>query len=176
MEKTVYNIDMRKVLLFLIGAIFFLPLVGEAATLSLSTNNSEATVGGTVRVSVLVSSPSQAVNAVSGIVSFPKDKLQLTSISKDGSIINLWAAEPTFSNSQGTASFEGVILNSFSGSGGRIVTLVFKVIGTGNSEIVFSSASVLASDGEGTNVLTSTSNTSITLSPGAVKQSQLFLK
>jgi hypothetical protein len=94
------------------------------------------------------------MNAASGVVSFPADKLTLTSISKSGSIINFWVKEPSFSNSSGTVNFEGAALSpGFTGPRGQLVALHFLVKGAGRASLGFPSGAVLANDGQGTNIL-----------------------
>ncbi len=110
--------------------------------------------GQSFSVSIYVSSPDSAINAVSGILSFPSDTLEVTSISKTGTIMSLWVQEPTFSNQAGTVNFEGVILNpGFTGPSAKILTVNFRAKGYGLADTTFSSASILANDGTGTNVL-----------------------
>lgn len=129
------------------------PLSSYAASLSLAPQSGTYTVGSTFTVSVIVSS-TESLNAISGVVSYPKDKLAVTGISKAGSILNLWVQEPSFSNSDGVASFEGVVLNTgYSGSGGKAVTLTFSVIAPGEASVSFSSGMALANDGEGSDIL-----------------------
>ncbi len=140
-------------LIFLFALWCGAPISSYAASLSLSPQSGSYTVGSTFTVSVLVSS-AESLNAVSGIVSYPKDKLAVTGISKAGSILNLWVQEPSFSNSDGVASFEGVVLNTgYSGSGGKAVTLTFSVIAPGEASVSFSSGMALANDGEGSDIL-----------------------
>ncbi|OHA96850.1 MAG: hypothetical protein A3D49_01940 [Candidatus Zambryskibacteria bacterium RIFCSPHIGHO2_02_FULL_43_37] len=105
-------------------------------------------------VRLMVSSPRQSINAISGVLSYPIDKLQVVSISKIGSVLSLWVQEPTFSNSQGRVTFEGVVPNpGFAESNGRVLGVNFKVVGTGPADIRITSGSLLANDGYGTNVL-----------------------
>ncbi|MDP2864479.1 MAG: cohesin domain-containing protein [bacterium] len=132
-----------------------LPVAAEAATLYFSPPSGSHTVGGTFLVGVYVSSADQAMNAAAGVISFPQDKLEVTSLSKTGSIFNLWVQEPLFSNSAGTINFEGIVLNpGFTGSAGKIITINFRAKSTGSAYLSFSSGSVLANDGRGTNILT----------------------
>ena len=134
---------------------FCIPGVVSAATLYFSPSSGEYTVGKTFSVSIYVSSADQAMNAASGVISFPSDKLEVTSLSKTGSIFNLWVQEPSFSNSAGTVNFEGIILNpGFTGSNGQVVTITFRTKAAGNTPLTFSSGSALANDGKGTNILT----------------------
>ena len=72
--------------------------------------------------------------------------------------------EPSYSNSAGTVNFEGIVLNpGYTGSQGKILTITFKVKGGGNAPLIISSGSVLANDGQGTNILTSAGRANFTL-------------
>lgn len=144
------------------------PAVTRAANLYFLPSSGSHTVGRTLTTSVYVSSLDQAMNAVSGVVSFPQDKLEVTSLSKSGSIINLWVLEPSPSNSVGTVNFEGIVLNpGFTGSSGQIITINFKIKAAGLAPLTFSSGSVLANDGQGTNILTSLGNANFSLGGAA---------
>jgi hypothetical protein len=138
-----------------------------AATLSVSPPSNQYEVGQTMAVAVLLASVDQSANAMSANLTFPADKLTVTSISKAGSIVQLWASEPKFSNSAGTVTMEGVIPNpGFTGAGGKLVTIYFRVKDTGKATISFSSnSSVLANDGTGTDILRNKTNGEYTLVP-----------
>jgi len=69
-------------LLFVIFSI--LPATVQAATLYFSPSSGSHAVGDTFSVNVYVSSADQAMNAASGIITFPQDKLEVTSLSKTG--------------------------------------------------------------------------------------------
>ncbi len=135
--------------------LLVLPNGAFAARLDFVPNTGTYKVGDSISVRIIVSSPDKAINAVSSNLNFSKNTLSLTSISKVSSIISLWAQDPSFSNGNGSANLEGVILNGYTGNSGTVVTLNFKVISPGNAFVSFNGASVLANDGEGTNVLTS---------------------
>ena len=148
--------------LFFTGLIFSFAffVVGAktavAANLYLSPSSGSYLVGKTFSVSVFVSSSDQAINAASGIISFPPDKLMITSLSKSGSIFSFWVQEPSFSDSAGTVNFEGIVMNpGFTGAGGKIITINFKTKASGQATLNFSSGSILANDGQGTNILDS---------------------
>jgi len=131
-----------------------LPSAARAASLYFYPSSGFYSVGQNLSVGVYVSSPDKAMNAASGVVNFSKENLQLVSLSKSGSIFSLWVQEPSFSNSEGTANFEGIVLNpGFTGNSGKILTLNFKVLKPGKANLSFYSGSVLANDGEGTNIL-----------------------
>lgn len=149
--------------------LFFVGGRAQAATLGTNPSSGSYTVGKTISVRVIVNSSGQSINAVAGAVTFSNDTLTLTGISKSGSIITLWAQEPTYSNSSGTASFQGVTLNGYNGSSGTVVTLTFKAKAEGDATVSLSNAnsSVLLNDGQGTNVLTTTSGARFTIGKGA---------
>jgi hypothetical protein len=139
------------ILLFILAAV---PIGAVAANLGFSPSTLTRTVGGTFSVSVYVSSPDKAMNAASGVVSFPIDKLEVVSVSKMNSVMNLWVQEPTFSNTKGTINFEGIALNpGYTGSRGTVIAVTFRTKSAGVANITFSSGSVLANDGVGTNIL-----------------------
>ena len=140
------------------------PIYAEAATLYFSPSSGTYKVGGTISVSVLVSSTDKAMNAVSTKVSFPSDKFSVSSISKTNSVINFWVQEPSYSNSDGSVSLEGVVLNpGYIGSSGKIATITFKVKDSGSAKLSLSSSSVLANDGVGTDILSSIGSASFVL-------------
>lgn len=156
-------------LLVLFGGLS-LPSVARAASLYLSPATGSYNIGQTFSVGVYVSSADQAMNAASGIISFPSDKLEVTSLSKTGSIFTLWVQEPSFSNSAGTVNFEGIALNpGFTGASGKLLTVNFRVKAGGVATLNFSSGLVLANDGHGTNILTGLGNASFSL--GVIKPS-----
>ncbi len=129
--------------------------VADAATLRLNPNTGVYTVGKTFTVSVLLNTDGKAVNASDGQILFNPRELQVVSASRASSIFNLWTEEPTFSNSAGTISFGGGSPSGYKGSAGTILNITFRPLGAGTPKVNFKSASVLAADGLGTNVLTS---------------------
>ena len=153
------------------AAVIFaaLPAVASAANVYFSPSSGSYAVGSTHSLAVYVSSADQAINAASGVISFPSDKLEVVSLSKTGSIFSLWVQEPSFSNSAGTVNFEGIVLNpGFTGSSGKAITITFRAKAAGNVSLTFSSGSVLANDGQGTNILSSLGNAQFSLGGAAV--------
>ena len=133
----------------------------QAASLYFSPSSGSYSVGKTFIISVYVSSSDQAINAASGVISFPQDKLQVISLSKTGSVMSLWVQEPSFSNASGTINFEGIVLNpGFIGNSGKIINITFKAKVRGITSLSLSSASILANDGKGTDILTGSGSAS----------------
>lgn len=147
--------------LVLVFFSFFILVCGNigvvsAASLYFSPASGNYKVGDNFSVSIYVSSSEQAMNAVSGFISFSSDKLEITSLSKINTTISLWVQEPSFSNNAGTVNFEGIVYNpGYTGKAGRVVTINFKTKKEGSAGISFSSSSVLANDGQGTDILAS---------------------
>lgn len=153
-------------IVFLFSVFFFASFFASAnaASLYFSPSSGSYTVGSTFSASIYVSSSDQTMNAASGVISFPQDKLEVVSLSKSGSIFSLWVQEPSFSNNAGAINFEGIVLNpGFTGSGAKVITINFKAKAAGNAPLSFVSGSVLANDGKGTNILASLGSSQFSL-------------
>ncbi len=158
----------RSLTILVVGLLFFiiLPITCQAASLYLSPTSGSQTIGSNFSVSVYVSSSDNSMNAASGEVVFPADKLEVISVSKSGSIISLWVQEPSFSNSEGKVRFEGIVLNpGYTGASGKLISINFKTKAAGTASLSFVSGSVLANDGKGTNILTSLGSAQFSLVP-----------
>jgi hypothetical protein len=145
---------------------FVLPSIprAEAARLVLVPASGSYVAGAIIPVSIFVSSADQSMNAASGVLSFPTELLEVVSVSKTGSIVNLWVQEPSFSNAQGTVRFEGIVLNpGFRGANGRILTVNLRAKAAGTAVLQYASAEVLANDGVGSSILTGTAGARITI-------------
>jgi hypothetical protein len=131
----------------------FLPIFTIlAADLYILPSNKDLNVGDNLNIAVYVDSIDQAMNAVSFRISYPEDLLKFVSLSKTGTIINLWVQEPRGGN--GEVSAEGIVLNpGFTGSKGKILNITFKALNSGKADLSFISGTVLANDGLGTNIL-----------------------
>ena len=148
--------------------LLLIPVYTHAATLSLTPAYGSVETGTSITEAVVVSSPDQALNAVSGTLTFAPDTLQVLSVSKASSIVSLWVTEPTFSNVDGTITFSGIVPNpGYIGSRGQLFTISFRSKRAGIAVVPFSSSQVLANDGNGTNILTGTQPARITVTTPA---------
>lgn len=155
--------DYRFVIPFLLlGSLFVFSYTANAQSASLyfSPSSGKVNVGDNFSLSVKVNTSGVAINAAEGSVVFDPLKLQVTSIAKSGSIFNIWAEEPKYSNSDGTVEFGGGLPSpGFSGASGTILNINFRAKSAttvrGYTEIVLVSGAVLANDGEGSNILAS---------------------
>lgn len=122
--------------------------------------------GSNFTASVKVDSLAEPVNAVRGVLSFDKERLEVVTTSKIGSVLNLWIEEPRFSNADGTVRFQGgVPAPGFIGGGGGVLHVIFHAKGEGPVAFVWKEGEVLAADGKGTNVLTNLQNLNLTIDP-----------
>lgn len=138
------------------------PVYAGQASLFLSKSQSTVGEGDNITVDVKVKSPDQAINAVSGSITFPSDLLQIVSISRDNSILNIWTHDPNISRNK--ISFEGVILNpGYQGQGGNIFHIIFQAKKVGTATVSFNEGSLLANDGLGTNIVAGLSPTTFSI-------------
>ncbi len=152
--------------------IFFLCLVFpyqsiHAASLYIQPSQVNVAAGNIVSVSILVDTSGQAINSADMTIQFPTDTLEVMSISRTGSIFPIWVEEPTFSNAQGTISVSGGLpAPGYTGSAGKIVSIVFTAKKTGTASILISSGSIRANDGLGTDILTNKGSAQVNLVAG----------
>lgn len=140
-----------------IVVLVFMPMVTHAASFFFSPSSLSKQVAQTFVVDVFVASADQSTNAVSGVISFPKQLVQVVSLSQSGSVISLWVQPPSFSNTDGTIRFEGISFNpGFTGTSGKLFSITLKGTAEGLAGMSFSSASALANDGLGTQILKGT--------------------
>lgn len=157
----------RRFALFAISfACVLAPLFASAATMSAAPGRTSVSVGDTVNVTVTVSSQGEALNAISGTLSFPSNLLSVVSVSRASSILTLWVQEP--SSSSGTVSWSGLVPNpGWSGYSGTVLVIQFRARATGTATFSFVSSAVLANDGQGTNILTGTAPGSLAIGPAS---------
>jgi hypothetical protein len=141
----------------------------QAASLYLSPDNITAQAGSSFSVGLYVSSLDQPMNAAGLTLRFPTDLLQVTGVTKNNSIFNLWVQEPSYSNKDGTVNFEGIVLNpGFTGAAGRMLTVNFRIRNVGSGKVRISEGQVLANDGDGTSITGSLGSATVSALPAAV--------
>jgi len=153
----------------LLSVVNFAPYAKAAgASLFFSPSSGNYKVGEIFTVGIYVGSNDQSMNAASGVITFPVDKLEVISLNKGGTIMSLWVQEPAYNNTGGTISFEGIALNpGYIGTSGNLISIAFKAKTNGTASLNFSSGSVLANDGQGTEILSGMGSASFTI--GEVK-------
>ena len=137
-------------LIVLGGPLSLLAQTAGGAVLSFAPSGGTYGVGKTFTVLVSVDA-SQSFNSASAKLNFDKELLAVQTISKTSSALSLWAVEPSFSNSEGTIDFEGGNTSALSGKK-TLLSVTFKGLKEGKAKVGFTSASVLAADGKGTDI------------------------
>jgi len=160
--KSKLNIKSKKIVLilkpllyvFIFGFSLLTADFAQAATLYFSPSSGNFSVGDILTTSVLVNTQSKAINTADAVINFPAGLLEVVSVNKSGSIFSLWVEEPAFSNSAGTITFNGGLPTpGFTGTAGKMISIVFRVKNSGTASLIFSSGAVRANDGFGTDIL-----------------------
>lgn len=170
MQKSKLNLFFTIIL----GCLLIAPLFSvNAAMLYFRPISGNVSVGDIIQTDVLIDTKGVSINASEATVAFPVDLLDIVSVSKTGSIFTMWVQEPSFSNLNGTVSYSGGLPTpGFTGSAGKVISVVFRAKKTGSSSLYFSSASVLANDGMGTELIEGTGKAIFTANQAAATSLQ----
>ncbi|MCA9365541.1 hypothetical protein KC723_01480 [Candidatus Kaiserbacteria bacterium] len=141
----------------------------SAADVSITPSSGSYSVGQTFTATIKALPAGDSINAVEATIGFDSTVLQVVSVSKTGSAFSLWTTEPTFSNSAGTITFGGGSPTPFSANS-NLLSVTFRTLSAGQGTVSFNTASVLAADGLGTNVLDNKINATYTVSGAAVPE------
>lgn len=103
------------------------------------------------------------INAVGGTMQFDPTVLNVTSLSRISSSVDLWSEEPAYSNTDGTLHFSGGIVGEKATAPlhGIIFVVNFQVLKPGKTLLSMKEGELLASNGEGTNVTSGTNVLSV---------------
>lgn len=147
------NLSVRNLIVFFttVFIIFFYTSAANAATLQLAPGTGSYSVGQTFTSVLRVVPAGKQINAVEATVKFDPSVVTVVNVTKDGSAFSLWTVEPTFSNTAGTITFGGGSPSPFSATS-NLVNITFRTVREGSASVSFTDASVLAADGQGTNV------------------------
>lgn len=150
------KLDIFTIAMFL---LFIFPLCSQAegASFYFSPNSGTFYVGSTFDVSIFVNTGDNNINAVGVDLKFDPRKIQVANPTTGRSFISVWVAQPTYSNTGGTASFQGGVPSpGVNTSSGLISTITFRAVAPGETTVSFlDSSRVLLNDGKGTNILNS---------------------
>ena len=159
-----YIISFLPTLLFL----FFPIVVSAQATLSVSPASGSYQVGESFSVLVTLNTGNAPINAAIGQINFDNTRLEVSSLGYSQSIFSLWTDEPSFSNVAGFVKFSGGIPNpGFNGAKGNILRITFRTKATGQAPVNFLSGSVLANDGQGSNIADTLKGALYTVTPAS---------
>lgn len=155
LENSSFQINRSfKIALLAVAFLFLMSVssVVHAADVLLSPATGSYSQGQTFTVNVTADPKGASINAVEAALTFDKTVLSVVSVAKTGSAFSLWTTEPEFSNSAGTITFGGGSPTPFSNKS-TLMTVTFRALAEGSGAVAFSSASALAADGRGTDVL-----------------------
>lgn len=148
--------------------IFFLAVSVNAATISLLPQARTFGIGQEFSVDIKINTENAFINASEATIRFPVDILELTTVDKTNSAFGFWPDEPKISNEDGTLRFTGGTAKGISGDSLQILKMKFKAKGAGLADLTLIDAAVTASDGKGTNVLSTLKGTTITIGTAVV--------
>lgn len=155
---------MKKILIFFIilgpSLMIFLPskvIAQTGASIHLSPNSGTFYVGSTFNVSILVDTGGQDINSIRVDLKFNPLKIQIVSPTVGKSFVSVWISQPSYSNVDGTATFQGGVPSPGVNSSSALVsTTIFRAISPGSATIsILDSSQVLLNDGLGTDILSS---------------------
>lgn len=124
------------------------PLPAAAAVLSLSAQPAALGVGDVVRVMLSVDSD-EAVNAFSGSIIYPPALLQPVAVLDGSSIVSVWLTHPQLAAGSSVVPFAGLTAGGYSGKGGELFSIIFRVVAAGTPRLLVRDAQVLRNDGAG---------------------------
>ncbi len=147
----------KKTLFFLYSTILlsgmFVPVYVFGAEFNYTPVSKTIELNDTITIVASVDSAGQAVNAFSGVIDFDPLVMSFVSLTTTGTIVDYWTVAPALT-SPGRIEFEGISYSpGYTGSNGTIVQIKLKGIAvTTSTDVLIHDASILANDGNGTNV------------------------
>ena len=143
-----------------------------SATLSLSPSSSSVKVDQSFTVAIKVTSATTNISSVQSYLTFPADLLEVSSISKTGSIASLFVEEPIYNNTSGTIKMTADIASpGYKGSDGLIATVTFRAKANGSANVGFTTEAAVYPT-SGTSSILGTSDTgSYTIGTGSASSS-----
>lgn len=144
------------------GVFGLLNAHASAASLSLIPQGQSFGIGQEFNVNLMLDTNDARINAAQAVINFKSNVLQFVSADRSKSVFNFWVEDP--GASAGGVSFIGGTDEAISGKSLLIFTFRLKAIGAGSTDLTISDGIVTASDGKGTNVLSTVRGTSVTVS------------
>jgi len=121
---------------------------GDPAELCLVPEDTSYVEVGEVVTLNVTAQADEPINVIGGTITVPSDLMEITAVSREQSIIDLWSEEPALVGN--TVHFSGGILREggFSGSG-IVLTLTARMLAEGKATVSIDDTSMLAHDGTG---------------------------
>ena len=128
-------------ILFVFSLGFILPQIVFAAQISFEAKTTQAQIGKSFEVTLLVSTEQENINAFEGKLIFPHDLLDLKEIRDGNTIVNFWIEKPK--TQDGAIVFSGVTPGGFNGSNGLIFSAIFEAKKDGVAKFEVEDARIL---------------------------------
>lgn len=138
---------MTKSIVFSSAVFLAAPFLVHASGMQMDIGSSAYDLQDTFYVDVYLATDGSSINAVEASVRFDQENLAIVDIRDADSIVNFWIEKST---GPGLISFSGIIPGGFHGSRGKVVSLLFETIASGEASIALEGASAFANDGAGT--------------------------
>ena len=158
MIRNTHSLQVRSLListvlttLVLVG--WFWPTFAKAAVLAITPDTGVYSIGDTFTARVIVNTQGATINAADARIRFNPQHVTVVGVSQANSIFTLWAEDPEIVGNE--VVFSGGVPRGYTGTAGTIVTLTLRAVSAGTHRLQFQSGSVLAADGQGSNVLSS---------------------
>ncbi len=136
------------------------------ATVFFSPSSQTVLEGSTFDVSVYLNTHKTSINALEVLIRFPPSKLQIVSPSAGKSLIQLWLSPPSYSQTDGTIRFVGIIPNGVVTQSGLLSTITFKALANGEANLsIAPSSKILINDGQGTVAFSELGRATYTITP-----------
>lgn len=146
-------------------AIFGLPMLGRAASMSVYFENNLIEIGKEFSVSLKIDSEGANINAAQATLVYPKDILEIKSVDKSGSVFNFWLEEPQFDNVAGKLSFIGGAPAGYSGKSLQVFIVNFRAKSAGKAVLNLTDGAIASADGSGANVLSKLRGAELLVAP-----------
>lgn len=157
---------MKKIFTFVALFFFVVPLGVNAASIIVGPSTKVVTAGSQFTVSIVVDTQGKYVNAVEATVNYPRDLLDVVSVSKARTFSLQTPGSPSRSGNE--VFFSGGIPSpGYKGVRGGVGYITFRAKSAGTAYIKVDSGKVLLNDGKGTDVFDGVSNATIVINPSS---------
>ena len=154
------------------SVLLLFPVPAAAAGLYLSPAQLTPAIGEPLQIAVFADSAGASINAAEAEITFDPNTLQIQSVSTEASALSVWSTTPTFSNTDGTLLFSGWTNIAFTGVRTHLLTIVFIPLKIASGSIDIRSGTLLANDGQETNVITRMTSAAYTTVPAHIVPDQ----
>lgn len=158
----------RIIVLILLVAISGVPksfVYAEGASLFVTPEKGSYAIGDTFEVQIRADTAGEAVNAAEAELHFNTSNLEVEKISTEGSLLQSWSTEPSFSNTDGIIQFAGWMKEKYVGNNGLLLTITFKALRNSMSGARLAAGAIIAADGVGSNIISTMRSAAFSIAP-----------